>query len=157
MIDSRLVVAYEKHAADLMAYAAALVGPGEAEDLLSDAMIRVFATARWDRVLDERGYLFRCVLNEARRQGRRRAMASIRVQRAPIFQPDRAPDRADTPGPGRELFRRLSPRERAVVFLTYWEDAAIAEVANTLAISDGAVRRYLARARTKLREDLRDD
>ena len=68
MIDPRIVEAYEKHSTDLMFYATALIGPSEAEDVVADAMLRVFRTSNWDRVLEPRGYLFRCVLNEATRR-----------------------------------------------------------------------------------------
>jgi RNA polymerase sigma factor (sigma-70 family) len=50
--------------------------------------------------------------------------------------------------------QRLSLRQRAVVFLTYWEDLGPASVAELLGISEGAVRRHLARARARLKEVL---
>ena len=149
MIDQRMVEAYEKHSADLICYATALVGAQEAEDVVADAILRIFRTTDWDRVVEARGYLFRCVLNEVRRRARRtplaRASARLLIERSD----DHAPA-LDELG----VFRKLSARERAVVYLAYWEDTAIADIADTLAISDGAVRRYLARARTKLREEL---
>jgi RNA polymerase sigma-70 factor (ECF subfamily) len=52
------------------------------------------------------------------------------------------------------VFGVLSLRERAVVHLTYWEDLAPRDVAAVLKVSEGAVKRYLARARGKLREVL---
>lgn len=48
----------------------------------------------------------------------------------------------------------LSPQQRAVIALTYWRDLPVAEVAEILDISDGAVRKQLARARARLREVL---
>ncbi len=51
---------------------------------------------------------------------------------------------------------RLSPRQRAVVFLTYWDDLDPGSIAGLLGISDGAVRRHLARARATLRRNLDD-
>ena len=41
-IDPQKVEAYEKHAADLMRLASVLVGPPDAEDVVADAMVRVF-------------------------------------------------------------------------------------------------------------------
>ncbi|MEZ5410241.1 MAG: sigma-70 family RNA polymerase sigma factor [Acidimicrobiales bacterium] len=49
----------------------------------------------------------------------------------------------------------LSPQQRAVIFLTYWEDLDVRAVADLLDVSEGTVRRHLARARSKLREVLR--
>jgi DNA-directed RNA polymerase specialized sigma24 family protein len=41
-----------------------------------------------------------------------------------------------------------------VCYLTYWEDHAPHDVAQRLGIGEGTVKRYLARARAKLREVL---
>ncbi len=41
-----------------------------------------------------------------------------------------------------------------MIYLTYWVDLAPAAVADLLDLSEGAVKRYLARARAKLREEL---
>jgi RNA polymerase sigma factor (sigma-70 family) len=51
---------------------------------------------------------------------------------------------------------RLSTRQRAVIFLTYWDDLDPGSVARVLGISEGAVRRHLARARNSLRRSLDD-
>jgi RNA polymerase sigma-70 factor (ECF subfamily) len=51
---------------------------------------------------------------------------------------------------------RLSVRQRAVVYLTYWDDLEPADAAERLGISEGSVRRHLARARANLRRTLRD-
>ena len=67
---------------------------------------------------------------------------------------------SDAPEPRPEVLAavaRLSPRQRAVVYLTYWDDLDPMSVAEVLGISDGAVRRHLARARKSLRRLLDDD
>jgi RNA polymerase sigma-70 factor (ECF subfamily) len=51
---------------------------------------------------------------------------------------------------------KLSVRQRAVVYLTYWEDMTNQMAANYLGISAGSVRRHLARAKTHLRRELYD-
>jgi RNA polymerase sigma factor (sigma-70 family) len=48
----------------------------------------------------------------------------------------------------------LSVRQRAVIVLTYWADLDPCSVADWLGISEGSVRRHLARARARLREVL---
>jgi RNA polymerase sigma-70 factor, ECF subfamily len=48
----------------------------------------------------------------------------------------------------------LSEQQRAVVYLTYWEDLAPAQIATLLAVSEGTVRKQLARAREHLRRIL---
>ena len=91
------------------------------------------------------------MLNEARSHHRSVARRLQRESRA-----------AEREGVGRgtpqpevlQAVQRLSLRQRAVVFLTYWEDLGPASVAELLGISEGAVRRHLARARARLKEVL---
>ena len=47
---------------------------------------------------------------------------------------------------------RLSVQQRASVVLTYWEDLSPSEVAFRLGITEGSVKRHLARARSRLKE-----
>ncbi len=49
---------------------------------------------------------------------------------------------------------RLSSQQRAVVFLTYWDDLDARAVADLIGVSEGTVRRQLGRARDRLREVL---
>jgi RNA polymerase sigma-70 factor (ECF subfamily) len=51
---------------------------------------------------------------------------------------------------------RLSVRQRAAVFLTYWEGLRQDEVAARLDISVGSVKRHLTRARAKLKEQIHE-
>ncbi len=106
---------------------------------------------RWTTVRDARPYLYRAVLNQARQSHRgamRRAARDARVA-SPLTSdpPDVRPEVL-------EAVARLSLRQRAVIVLTYWEDLDPAQVGRRLQISDGSVRRHLARARARLREEL---
>jgi RNA polymerase sigma factor (sigma-70 family) len=49
---------------------------------------------------------------------------------------------------------RLSVKQRAVIVLTYWEDLDPATISAYLAISEGSVKRHLARGRSRLKEFL---
>jgi RNA polymerase sigma factor (sigma-70 family) len=51
-----------------------------------------------------------------------------------------------------EAMAKLSMRQRAVVFLTYWSDLQPGRIGEMLEIGEGSVRRHLARGRAKLRE-----
>jgi len=55
----------------------------------------------------------------------------------------------------RRALERLSAQQRAVVYLVYWEDLAIPRVAHALGVSEGTVRKQLARAKATLAEVLR--
>jgi len=50
----------------------------------------------------------------------------------------------------RRALSRLSPRDRALLLLRYWEDRPLDEVAGTLGLSQGAARVALHRARRAL-------
>lgn len=48
-------------------------------------------------------------------------------------------------------------RQRAVIFLAYWEDLGITSIAELLELGEGSVRRHLARGKTRLKEALHAD
>lgn len=142
---------YRTHAKSLIAYASTLVGPSQAEDLVSETMMRILDRVDLSKVGNPRAYLFTSVLNRARSESRSRS-ARRRRELASTAGADicPAPTLADELG----VLRCLSTRERAVIYLTYWEDMTVADVAACLDLSDGTVRRYLARARNKIRKEL---
>ncbi|HEX9969297.1 MAG TPA: RNA polymerase sigma factor [Acidimicrobiales bacterium] len=138
-------------APELIRFASALVGRDEAADALSAAVVKALASPTWPSVVNRRAYLYRAVFNEAqtqRRRGWQRTARESRVVPRPQW---------DLPNLDPEVVAavaRLSVRQRAVVVLTYWADLAPAAVAERLGISEGSVRRHLARARARLREVL---
>ena len=143
---------YRKHADSLLRLSYALVGPSDAEDIFSTAVLNVLRSDRWAELDDDakRGYLYRSVVNQARRWGRRttkrRQLEAMYALREAIEAPTvQAPD--DT----WEVVASLSLRQRAVVFLTYWDDLDTHTVAELLGISEGSVYKHLNRARTTLR------
>jgi RNA polymerase sigma factor (sigma-70 family) len=151
--DVSIEEAYRKWGDDLVRYAAALVGPADAADLVADAFATVLARGedRWDEVREPRGYLFRAVSNQAHmlRRGRGR-----RERRELAWTPDDVHTELLADPSVRRTLDRLSLQQRAVVFLTYWEDLSVAQVASLLDTSEGTVKRQLARARSALREVL---
>jgi RNA polymerase sigma factor (sigma-70 family) len=144
---------YAKHADALVRFATGLVGPFDAPDVVSDAVIRAMTSKNWPSVENPRAYLYRSVLNEARMHHRSTMRRRAREQRSyrdePSFIPEVRPEVLEAVG-------RLSPRQRATVFLTYWEGLTPAEVAARLAVTEGSVKRHLARARHRLRGLLDD-
>ena len=142
---------YERLAPELTRFATALVGRVDAPDVLSNAVVKALGTPAWPSVANRRAYLYRAVVNEAQTWLRRAGERPRREARAA------GPDRWDLPtfhDDVRRAVAALSVRQRAVVVLTYWADLPPAEVADRLGISDGSVRRHLARARAHLRETL---
>ena len=142
---------YAKHADELIRYATVLAGPSGAEDVFSAAFARCMERADWSSVTDARAYLYRSVLNEARAQYR---ATQRRLRRDTA---EAAKTRSDQSPPAirsevLDAVRRLNVRERAVVFLTYWADLTVAEVAERVGISERTVARDLTHARRSLEE-----
>ena len=145
------VATYRRHADELTRYATVLVGPADAPDVVTDAVLAAFRTPGWRDVANPRAYLFRAVLHRAQSVRRSDARRTTRERRAAIVEPAR--DREPSVDAHRAL-AALSPQQRAVVFLTYWEDLTPAQVADLLDVGEGSVRKQLARARETLRSVL---
>lgn len=146
---------YRRHAPRLMALAAALVGPADAGDVVSATITRLITARSIGRVENLEAYLTRAVVNEARswaRSGARRGDRDARWLRVAVDRQDHVDRLGDAELTAALL--RLPIRQRAVVFLTYWADLAPAAVAAQLGISEGSVRKHLARARASLRKGL---
>ena len=56
-----------------------------------------------------------------------------------------------------EELRKLTPRERACLVLRYYDDLKVDDIAETLGISSGAVKRYLSDGLAKMAIALADD
>lgn len=144
---------YAAHAKRLVVLAAALAGPSRADDVVADAVIRAMASPAWPQVENRGAYLTRAVVNEVRSTHRRDLRRELRERRAA------RPDRVEAgPDPVPEVLAALAVlpiQQRAAVFLTYWGDLAPAAVADHLGVTEGTVRKQLARARDRLRKELR--
>jgi RNA polymerase sigma factor (sigma-70 family) len=142
---------YRKHGDRLMRLATALVGPSDAEDVFSAAVVRTLGSPRWSETKNKSAYLHRAVVNEAKRLFER---TSNRKKRELLWaSPDRLYPTEIHPEVTNAV-AELSTQQRAAVFLTYWADLPGAEVAELLGVSVGTVRQHLSRARTALRRTL---
>ncbi len=142
---------YRDHAVELTRYATVLVGPDDAPDVVADAVLDAFASPKWHDIEHQRAYLFRSVLHHANsfhrstsRRRRRDHLAVVRA-RSNAFDPEPSVD-------AQHALRTLSPQQRAVIYFSYWEDQPVSDIAALLDISEGSVRKQLARARVQLRK-----
>jgi RNA polymerase sigma-70 factor (ECF subfamily) len=141
---------YQAHADELIRYATVLVGPDDAPDVVIDAMLAAFGSAAWRSVEQPRAYLYRCVLNTA--TSRHRSTTRRRDREARVALASHTVPPPDSSIDTHRALATLSPQQRAVVFLTYWEDQTPTQIAATLDVSEGTVRKQLARARAQLRK-----
>ena len=144
---------YRRHAEELIRYATALVGPADAPDVVIEGVMSAFRSASWPTVANQRAYLYRAVLHRAlserRSSTRRQAREALAAVRESVTQPGTSLD-------AQRALAALSPQQRAVVYLTYWDDLTPAQVADLLGVGEGTVRKQLARAREQLRRHLDD-
>lgn len=142
---------YVKYADDLVRYATGLVGPSDASDVVSDAVLACLASDQWSKVTEKRPYLYRSVYNKAaelhRSSRRRRSREERSATRDLVEISDPRPEVL-------EAVFRLSLKQRSVIVLTYWEDLSSASIAALMNISEGSVKRHLDRGRSRLREAL---
>lgn len=146
-----IVDAYRQHRAGLIRFATVLVGPDAAQDVVSSALVRLLASPP-RRLERPKGYLYQAVANQARNHKRGEARRRRRQERVAGVEPMSA---MPEPYPDvREAIERLSVRQRAVVYLSYWEDLTAEAIAAHLGIGVGSVHRHLARAKRHLRRAL---
>lgn len=126
--------------------------PQRAEDLLQTALARTYL--RWDRIrADDPMAYVRRVLFSAHADWWRRAWHAEQPTAEPPDRPaagDHAAEAAER-DTLRAALATLSPRERAVVVLRYYEDLGERQTADALGIAVGTVKSTCHRALAKLR------
>jgi RNA polymerase sigma factor (sigma-70 family) len=128
----------------------------DAADLVQDALVKTFGRLRNGFGVDSaEAYVRRAILtlqiDRTRRSARWRRIAHLtttdEVAESPAIATDTAIDLHD------EL-RKLSPRERACLVLRYYDDLTVDQIAATLEISSGTVKRYLSDGLAKMARSL---
>lgn len=145
---------YQENAPRLMRLATVLVGRDDASDLVADSVFRAVHSSSWPTVHDHRAFLVRSLINEASSRHRSNARRLRREEHVARRDGDHRLDPADLLDV-RDALALLSQQQRVIVYLAYWEDLSIPELARWLAVSEGTVRRQLDRAKSKLREVLK--
>ncbi|MDN4471418.1 sigma-70 family RNA polymerase sigma factor [Demequina zhanjiangensis] len=127
----------------LTAYAAMLVGrDGDAEDLLHDAIVKVFSRGRTLSDLDHaEAYVRRTMPTLAIDRARRRGAKDRAIVRS--FERDAASPDLEAGLDVRRALRTLSPREQACLVMRYYDDLTVPQIADALHLAQGSVKRYL--------------
>ena len=131
----------------LTGYAYLLCGNvDDAEDLVQDALVKTFSRRRAGLELESaEAYVRRAILTIYLDGWRRRGRWAVRRHLAAAPTSTEGPEH-DT---GTRIdvvaaLRGLPPQQRACVVLRFYEDMTVGEIAHQLAVSDGAVKRYLS-------------
>ncbi len=159
--DDVVVAVYESHYSDLVGLARLLVDDrGEAEEVVQEAMVRLFSRFRTIRDPERAlSYVRSIVLNEARGRLRKRRSARRYI--------DRTARQARIDGPGPDLtaidretvvraVQALPPKQAECVVLRFYSGLAIDEIAEAMSISAGSVKTHLSRARAHLADELEE-
>ena len=122
-----------------------------AEDLVQTALEKAYVA--WPRIQRKgaqeayvRSIMTRAAIDRTRQRSRRGEVVTDEVPDVPVHQPG-PEDRDHVFG----LLELLSPRQRAVVVLRYYDDLTEAQIAETLGCSAGAVKAHASRAMAVMR------
>lgn len=131
----------------------------QAEDLVHDALVR---TATRPRALTEvhaaEGYVRQVIRTMFLDQARRRVSWRSKLHLLAADEQAPSPEHTVTTGIAvRAALAGLSPRERACVVLRHVDDLTVDDVARSLGLSSGTVKRYLSDGTAKLRTTLGPD
>ena len=155
--DSAVVALYTEHYHTLVRLSAMLLGDtGAAEEVVQDSFVALHRA--WSRIEPERelAYLRRTVVNRSRSVLRRRTVAD-RYHHDP--EPVAASAEAVVVSQSEAqhvlaCLRRLPPRQREALVLRSYAELSVAEIADAMKLSKGAVKAHTARGRARLREML---
>jgi len=140
------------HSRRLLHTAELLIGQGDAQDLVQGVLMRMYV--RWAKIEQEDplGYARRSLANAATDRWRRRRVREVLVETVPDESATGSDDNvhADRDSVLRAM-SRLTPRERAVIVLAYYEDLTEQQIALDLGIAVGTVKSTRSRALEKLR------
>jgi RNA polymerase sigma factor (sigma-70 family) len=126
---------------------------GRAEDIAQEAFMQLYT--HWRKVSGYQrpeAWVRRVAIRMAVRQQKRDRLRTV-LERAA----DRAPSAGSTDLDLAEAMKDLSPTQRAVVVLYYYEDRPTAEIFEILGMSQSTVRVHLSRARRHLADLLREE
>ncbi|MET9341496.1 MULTISPECIES: SigE family RNA polymerase sigma factor [unclassified Nonomuraea] len=124
-----------------------------AADLLQDTLVK--AAARWRRIAESgnpEAYIRTIMLNQLRSWRRPRRLAFFSTSEVPeTVQPDPSGGTDSKVMLARAL-ARLGAKQRAVLYLRFYEDLSEAEIARQLGCSVGTVKRHTHDALKRLRQ-----
>jgi RNA polymerase sigma factor (sigma-70 family) len=131
----------------------------DAADLVQDALVKTFGRLRNGFTVDSaESYVRRAILttwvDRGRRNSRWRKIAHLNAEPELI---EATTGETDSRIDLHEELQKLTPRERACLVLRYYEDLKVDDIAASLELSSGAVKRYLSDGLSKMAVSLAAD
>ena len=146
---------YEDHYKELVSYGSRISGSKElAEDLVQETFVK--ALMNGEAVADlspskQRAWLFRTFKNLFFDRCRRAVLENEYMQNS---QPEYGEDRGIQEIENAMLLQKLSPQDRAIFILRYFDDYSAEEISRMLDLPPGTVRSKLSRSRKYLKNHL---
>jgi RNA polymerase sigma-70 factor (sigma-E family) len=146
---------YAERYRSLVRLAALLVDDmATAEEIVQDSFIAIHAN--WRRLQDidkAAGYLRQCVVNRSHSVLRHRGVVNRNLQQPPPDMPSAEEEAMKLVSRSAVItaLQRLPPRQRQALVLRYYAGLSEAQIASTMGITRGAVKRYVSRAMSALR------
>jgi len=145
--EDALVELLQTRGVTLMRHARLLTGNDhDAEDLLQDALVRVFASHRRGTDPEETEAYLRTVMVNLVLDSRRRGARWLRL-RHKVAMPATGGEGLGEASAARQdalaALATLSPQQRACLVLRYYDDLPVAEIAASVGIAEGTVKRHL--------------
>jgi RNA polymerase sigma-70 factor (sigma-E family) len=154
-LDAGFVAFVDRRAGRHLRAAALLTGDWHAaEDLVQTCLVKLYrAWPRLDPEVDLDAYLRRMLVNTHRSWWRARWRREAPVASVPDLVEDAdGQDRQARAVVVRQALQALPARQRAVLVLRFYEDLPVAEVADLLRCSEGAVKTHTHRGIRRLRD-----
>lgn len=146
---------YEQVRGALLRFAASLVGPDQADDLVSEVVVATLQRRSLVSLDNAQSYLMQAILNRARSAHQR--FSRERETRSRLASGASTHESGYDLVVGDDVLRtvaELPMQQRAAIYLVYWEDLEPAEAAELIGVRPATLRRYLHLARKKLRRYL---
>jgi RNA polymerase sigma-70 factor (sigma-E family) len=122
----------------------------DAEDLVQSALVKV--VPKWARIMDHpEAYVRQVLARESVNRWRARRWREVSTDVVPEARHRPSAESADRIALF-EALRSLSPRQRAVIVLRYFDDLTEADTAEALGISVGTVKSHAREALARLRD-----
>ncbi|MEV6949558.1 SigE family RNA polymerase sigma factor [Streptomyces sp. NPDC051172] len=144
-----------RHTALLRSARRLVADPLDAQDLLQTALARTYL--HWERIADKRladAYLRRVMINTRTEWWRARKLEELPVGQLPDSSVKDSTEQHADRALLMDTMRVLTPQQRSVVVLRYWERMSTEETASALGMAPGTVKSTLYRSLARLREEL---
>jgi RNA polymerase sigma-70 factor (sigma-E family) len=145
--EDALVELLQTRGVTLMRHARLLTGnEHEAEDLLQDALVRVFTRHRRGKDPEAVEVYLRTVMANLVLDSRRRGVRWLRLRHkvaTPVTGGEGLGEAIAARQAALAALAALSPQQRACLVLRYYDDLPVAEIAARVGIAEGTVKRHL--------------